>query len=269
MAESTTGSMLSFLGVNNKVHNSTDGFWGVLDTTHAFCEPHYAQSWYFAEFYNSISSLVYCAAAWYLLKKLPGDRLLQTANVWLAVLGTGSMLFHCTMKYSMQLLDEGPMVGWMTTIILAQLSCGRPFWLTGKVGILQTIVVVAAVALVVIYGVYDEYEIFVHGFSALALVSVFLGVSVKLGKESKLAKLQQKAMIVCIVALVLGKICWEFENRLCEKYPAVWPLHTMWHFFSCTSAYAAMINAYLCRVDDEVTKLPDWFGFRQQKVKSA
>lgn len=30
--------------------------------------------------------------------------------VWMAVIGFGSLLFHATLKYSMQLLDEIPML---------------------------------------------------------------------------------------------------------------------------------------------------------------
>jgi len=262
-------SKMAFFGweVQNKIHNSTDSFWGEVDTTHAFCEPHYAQSRYFAEFFNSISSLVYCLVAFYLLNKFPNDRMIQAANLWLGVLGLGSALFHGTMKYSMQLMDEGPMVGWMTTLILAQLSCGRP-WLNGKVGILQTIVVCAALGLFTVYAITDEYEIFVHGFSMLSLFSVFLGMLIVPGKDSKVAKLQRRAMIVCVVAILIGKLCWELENRMCDKYPAIWPLHPVWHFLSCLSVYAAMINGYLCRMDENAI-MPKWIGFRQEKVKTV
>ena len=36
--------------------------WGKIDAAHIFCEPKYATSPYFAEFYNAISSFVYVIA---------------------------------------------------------------------------------------------------------------------------------------------------------------------------------------------------------------
>ena len=253
--------------INNKIHNTTNGFWGDIDTTHSFCEPHYTQSWYIAEFYNSISSLVFCILSRYLFHKFPKDRMVQAANIWLLFLGIGSTLFHGTMKYAMQLMDEGPMVGWLTTIILAQLSCGRP-WLTGKVAILQAIVVLAALGLVLTYAMFDQYEIFIHGYGILVLVSFGMGYLIIPDQRSKVAKLQHKAMLVCFVAIIVGKICWELENRLCDTYPLVWPLHAVWHFLACVSVYAAMVNAYLCRMDPN-NSIPDWIGFRQERVKYA
>ncbi|EOD21083.1 hypothetical protein EMIHUDRAFT_255381 [Emiliania huxleyi CCMP1516] len=57
---------LTFLGVpsaapgadsNSTIPTSKAGYWGEPTAVHQFCEPKYASSHYFAEYFNSLSSL--------------------------------------------------------------------------------------------------------------------------------------------------------------------------------------------------------------------
>lgn len=70
---------LTFLGVPSAApgadSNSTiptskaapAGYWGEPTAVHQFCEPKYASSHYFAEYFNSLSSLVYAVVGCYML----------------------------------------------------------------------------------------------------------------------------------------------------------------------------------------------------------
>ena len=51
---------------------SRNGFWGVEDAVHTFCEPSYSQTVYAAELWNSLGSLVFVAVGLENLRRLHG-----------------------------------------------------------------------------------------------------------------------------------------------------------------------------------------------------
>merc|ERR1711992_247891 len=46
-----------------KRNHAKSGFWGRPDATHEFCEPHYATTFFAAEAWNALSSLVFLFGA--------------------------------------------------------------------------------------------------------------------------------------------------------------------------------------------------------------
>jgi len=90
-----------------------DGYWGDTTATLDWCEQNYEVSWYIAEFWNTVTNLsMIIPPLWGIYKCL--QRGLETRYLvgFLALLlvGIGSTMFHMTLQYSMQLLDEIPMV---------------------------------------------------------------------------------------------------------------------------------------------------------------
>ena len=86
-------------------------YWGAIDAQHTFCEPKYATSLYVAEYYNSLSSLVYVLAgiAGLVLCRREDWRI-NIGWLTLTLVGCGSVLFHATMRFTMELCDEVPML---------------------------------------------------------------------------------------------------------------------------------------------------------------
>lgn len=249
-------------------HAHSTGYWGPVEANHAFCEPHYAISPYIAECFNSLSSVIYILVA--LSTTFPKDSLLQTAQGWLFLVGIGSMLFHGTMRYIFQLTDEIPMVGFMATLMMAKISASfQQQEKNSKSAMMlfmaKAMVVVYSVGLMLIYVVLDEYEIFIHGFTVLVLVDTLLTLSLldKTGK-SKWTRIELWAYVISFVAIILGRVAWETEHLLCPHYPHVWPLHVVWHLFSCLSAYAAMVTVYVIRAktNGDIQRLPRFVGFQ-------
>ena len=76
------------------------------DSTIDFCEANNIHSYYIAELFNTLSSFIYVVYAIIIIKqtRLVGSGLL------LGVIGIGSALFHATLIYKLQLLDELPML---------------------------------------------------------------------------------------------------------------------------------------------------------------
>jgi dihydroceramidase len=238
--------------------HTSSGYWGPIEANHAFCEPHYMMSPYIVEWFNCTSSIIYILLA--LTVSFPKDVFLNTAaRGWLVLVGVGSMLFHGTMRYIFQLSDEIPMVGFLSTLMIAKLA----FWNKNKTRMVAiTLVMLFGVGLLIVYVVLDQYEVFIHGFAVMVLIDTVLTISL-LDSSARFGKVEVRAYLVSLVAIVLGRIAWELEHLLCFKYPQVWPLHVVWHFFSCLSAYAAMVTVYVIRArkNYEIQCLPRFVGF--------
>ena len=96
-----------------KLH-ATEGRYGKHDAEFNWCEVDYATTPYVAELWNTLTSLLYCVEA-VLLLHLHGARVIARVPYARVILGAvfatgvGSTLFHATLRYDMQLLDELPM----------------------------------------------------------------------------------------------------------------------------------------------------------------
>lgn len=248
---------------NTHMHNGT-GYWGPVDTTTTFCEPHYASSPYFAEFFNAWSSMIYVIVGAYLIRKLSKDTWVPIAALWLAAIGIGSFSFHATMRYSMQLADELPMVGFILTVILAKSTSKDHKGIEKYATFIQIWISCVAVALVTIYLYFDFYQIFLDGFTFMVVNDVVIGHLLKVGPH---LELKRKVQLRALVFIILGRVVWELENRLCENHQAiVWPLHTVWHLFSAASAYNTCIFVYLCRIAEN-DNIPEFVGYNSYSTK--
>lgn len=249
--------------VASRVHNTT-GYWGDVDATHAFCEPHYSTSPYFAEFYNSVSSMIFVVTGIYAFAMAKNDVYIQIAALWLVFIGVGSALFHGIMWYWMQLLDELPMVGFMMTLMLAYVGSKNPI-LNGKRTFLRVFILIECIGVAVVYIITQQYEIFFHGFVTIITTMGLLTFALK-QDTGRHVQHQNTAFRNGVGAIIVGRIFWESENRLCETYPAVWPLHVGWHLVSNISAYYTIMGALILRLD-EAQELPVLVGFpRKQKT---
>ena len=90
-----------------------DGYWGIPTSTIDWCEENYVISTYIAEALNTTTNSVFIALATFAIyhafhNKLE-PRFIFTAFGFLLV-GVGSWLFHMTLRYHFQLIDELPMI---------------------------------------------------------------------------------------------------------------------------------------------------------------
>lgn len=249
------------LKVTDKTQNAT-GYWGEIDTTTTFCEPHYSLSPYFAEFVNAWSSLIYVVVGIYIIRKFSNDRWNCMAGLWLVAIGLGSFLFHATMRYSMQLMDELPMVGFVwTTVMHKTLSTQQPF-IKKYATYIQVFITLQAVILVIVYTYVGEYELFLHGFTFMVLNDGFFAYLLRW--VGPYLSLKQKIHIYGACFIIFGKLVWEIENQLCLTMPDIWPMHTIWHFSSAASAYSTCIfnNLSCLPDDDDGAEIPALFGWK-------
>ena len=106
--------------------SDVSGFWGTPTATMDWCEENYAVSFYLAEFCTHSFTCTICvcvgnATTNFLflyagiseamrLKRMGISGRFVVAYLMLALIGLGSMLFHGTLRYEWQLLDEVPML---------------------------------------------------------------------------------------------------------------------------------------------------------------
>ena len=121
------------VGVDHGFNDQWPSFWGDKTSTLDWCEENYLYSQYIAEFctknnfhtcklyhYTHVSFIGNATSNFFFMyiaikgaydgykAKLPIR--LVVLYVWVFIVGLGSFLFHATLKWSMQLLDEIPMI---------------------------------------------------------------------------------------------------------------------------------------------------------------
>jgi dihydroceramidase len=239
----------AFVQINKRVHNVT-GVWGPVDAVHQFCEPHYRTTVYLAECYNCLSSLWYIFLAYRLLCQKKQSWILRALAGWLGMIGIGSFLFHGTMRRSMQLLDEGPMMGSIGTALWWKL--GLHPWSRKRAALWRSCMVIANVSIVLLYVRVGSYELFVHGFTSMVVMDTILAYSMNQGDT----KLRNR----CVATILFARIFWEMENMWCETYPRTWMAHIVWHVASGLAAYygvlynASLQSTYSENEDDDKFK---------------
>jgi len=89
-------------------------FWGLPSSTLDWCEENYLHSDYIAEFYNSLTCLSFIFLSIFGIIKTRKIKEVSfrfiLSYILLGVVGLGSIAFHSTLRYEMQLLDELPML---------------------------------------------------------------------------------------------------------------------------------------------------------------
>lgn len=89
------------------------GFWGNRTATIDWCEKNYEVTYYIAEFWNTVTNLIMILLPLWGIREIFKqnlDRRFICSYLFLMVVGFGSWSFHMTLLYSMQLMDELPMV---------------------------------------------------------------------------------------------------------------------------------------------------------------
>jgi len=109
------------------MRNPPDGYWGPATSSVDWCEANYRFSPYVAELFNTLSSLAIVGVG--ILGLVRYRKKLETrfslAFLAIATVGLGSALFHATLRFEHQMLDELPML-YLTLVMVFILLELRP-----------------------------------------------------------------------------------------------------------------------------------------------
>ena len=166
---------------------------------------------------------------------------LQCGHWSLIVVGIGSFLFHGTMRYHAELLDELPMLLLMSCGILQ--NVGSHPWAPS--GTEKRWVCGTLLTLSVLSGAYVATRVFVYFLTGFTLCTfVLFGWALALKPCPTVKYLAKRAAIV----MTSAGLVWLLENNLCPILPWVWPLHNLWHLLSCLAANDMFAAGFYDRV---------------------
>lgn len=233
------------------------GYWEPITATIDWCEDNYQYTHYLVEFWNSVTSLLFVAAGAFGLKEhfnlpLPA----RLAFFGIILVGVGSFMFHGTLKFSMQLLDELPMV----FIEAYMISCFCPEWS-------KWLFLIGGILFTIFYA-YDRTPLLfqtVYGTLQVICVIIFY-LGTRKHQSKQLTKLFYGSFLFTAFAFTL----WNIDNHLCHSclrpwkqrlwLPVLLELHAWWHVFSCIGAYWFIIG--MCSLMPEVAALEPNIEFR-------
>lgn len=225
---------------------STEGIWGLSDSQINFCESDYELSHLVAEFWNSSSSLIYCVLG------LVGAaqamharccRLYVLMFLTLAVTGAGSAIFHGTMRWWGELLDEIPMV-FLAYLFLLGLQGIHPLTSNARGKMFYTTVTLTITVGIAAYVKYKFYEIFLHMFT----LAIILSLGIVHTSRPRCMQTNQFFRLV-IAELLVGKTVWSIEHHLCGMSKVVPYLHVVWHISSAFAAYHFILTLMALRFE--------------------
>jgi len=190
-------------------------YWGNPDITLSFCEKKYNQSYWIAEYNNTISAIPYIVfGCFFLLTKI------KHIGVSMIFLGFSTMIMHGTLRYYGQWVDECSMllISYSAIKTIKNVS-NRGYYL-----------------LILYYFLIKDYFIlFFLMFSSMQIYIVYLTTKKKI---SYLRNIFIKLYIFCFI---LGMICWFIDQFLCKHIGDI-PFHAIWHLFSAFGMFYGFIG---------------------------
>ena len=227
-------------------------FWGPVDANINWCEEDYAVTPYVAEFWNSLSSLVlifFGAYGYHTCRRygIPLARF-SVAFSLVELEGVGSTLFHASMRFHMQLLDEIPMVVGNSALLFISLEDEVKRKWPGP-GLPVALAAFAAALTTVYLSFPSLYIIFLFGYSSIVVVLVSL--SAQKYRSGRLSPTSRSIFLWSIASYGLGSVLWLSENALCAHIPKWLNLHAWWHLLAGFGTYYFIEFGIAVRADRE------------------
>ena len=210
-----------------------------------FCEKKYIYSNYIAEFYNTISNIFYLIFGIYWLyifnkNNIVGINCFCYSTIFI---GIGSVLFHSTSNYYMELVDEFSMF-LLNILILDKFNKLYNSNKNKKSLVLLNNITIFSLNLSFIYYVINKsFEFFlnVYGISIVIILSNMFLYNINNNIKFKI-----------LSSLLIGKIFWELEQKYCYMFYPVFIFHSLWHFFTALTCYYIMNFMYITEAQKKI-----------------
>jgi len=229
-------------------------FWGPPTASLDWCEVNYAYTPFIAEFWNTLSSLWLTALAvfgMYEGAKLHIQTRVHMSYMALGVVGVGSALFHATLLYSCQLLDELPMI-YGTLIFLYALMEFE------KHTIIDTLfipILCSIGTLITILMLTNSSTPMLHqiAYAILVIILVIRALYITYGTNLTRAEYINFRYLFWYSLVIFGSgyVAWLTERKLCANgyvIPFV-QLHSLWHILTGTGTFGLIqfVTYYLLK----------------------
>mmetsp|Transcript_37218 Transcript_37218/g.118451 ORF Transcript_37218/g.118451 Transcript_37218/m.118451 type:complete len:503 (-) Transcript_37218:65-1573(-) len=188
-------------------------YWGSIDAMHQFCEAKYVVSTHFAEIWNALSNIpTFILPGLFGLYSTWRVHDVRLRMLWLNMfwVGIGSFLFHMTMRFKCEMLDELPMV---TLVLSGVFAKDDTHWTTSgfRKLLVHTLFLTVALVGMYLYISRGDYEIFCAVFTSLTVPALGLAFMCCFRQGGLACRLH----LASTVTLSLARVLWELEARLC------------------------------------------------------
>jgi len=259
-----------------------DGYWGPITANVDWCEPNYTHSYYLCEFWNTLSNIpmiflgfwgmcyafnIGSAAAKSKITPTNAFYSFSIGYFFLFLVGVGSWMFHMTLLYKYQMLDELPMIlgSLVFVYIVMDLHPPKECFLGEGEGEKQPSGVLGAFHRFMIENkTFRALVLFLYGLTT----SIFMALDTNNPMPMNLSYLGLVLFLVwrcfylyrsCVgdtyaqkivryyfksalaYQLVAG-ICWMIEKHLCGPlFPLTAYLHSVWHILAGVGVYQFIV----------------------------
>ncbi|XP_052784102.1 alkaline ceramidase 3-like isoform X2 [Mya arenaria] len=224
------------------------GYWGPPSSTIDWCEENYKVTHFIAEFWNTVSNVAMIIPPFigaYLLVRNNLERRLIASHLSLMCVGLGSWCFHMTLLYSMQLLDELPMI-WGSAVLVYNLATVQlPQKCHNKPLAAILFIYCSVVTLVYILCNIPIFFQISYGILVLSLI----GISIKVSLDLKWAN--KTVLLFGCLAYGLGFVMWNIDNQFCSSLKAMryhtgflsplFEFHAWWHILAGIGTYLGIV----------------------------
>jgi dihydroceramidase len=186
-----------------------------LPSSISWCESKYVFTPYIAEFFNTVTGFTFCISA-ILQFKYHRDNILFRSQFYTFIVGIGTMMFHSTLLYHWQLLDEIPMI--LIAIEYINIFCS----------INKSIFYYPIYLITLVYFINPNYQVilFQTVFASYVLIIIY-NVTFKLKNITDNYNLK-KTIIIFVISLIL----WKIEQYYCKNIIKFFQLHAIWHILT-------------------------------------
>jgi dihydroceramidase len=210
------------------------GFWGIPTASIDWCEQNYTITPFVAEFWNTLSSLAMVTAGLMGLFSRRFAKEIRLAFALLVLVGLGSVAFHATLRFELQMLDELPMLYLVTWLVWLLVENGPERRLGRWFPALLVGYVLLATAGATLNRGDAQFLAFHISFGALEIFCLLRVTWLALRPENRAVR---RRFAVGLAAYVTGIAVWFVDLKACHWVSVTLPahglpnpeLHAWWH----------------------------------------
>ncbi|XP_038051196.1 alkaline ceramidase 3-like [Patiria miniata] len=188
------------------------GFWGPKSSTLDWCERNYATTTYIAEFWNTVSNIVFIIPPLFGIAFAWRDRVdlrFILSYIGVIFIGIGSISFHLTLHIFSQMLDEISML-WATSFFLYCMMETRSKPRSTNAGLIQVLYLYNTLASLAHF-VMQEPLFFQVAFGTLTVLMLARGCYIAMNQDC-CRYLVWYPVVLYVIAFAL----WNIDNLCCE-----------------------------------------------------
>jgi len=238
------------------------GRWGVPDAEFNWCEPDYMLLDWIAEPVNTISNIIFVLAPITFLLFHDASKDVYVQAFLIMGIGVGSMLFHASLRYTMQLCDELPMFWFVTLASASYLRRLRGVHIVNYV-VAFGVAVTASILFTRQHSMAHEISrgVMTCTFSVCIVVMAWGSTAIVArmkreltGKLRGILTQSERIHSIGFVLFVAAIGCWLCDNYFCpslQQLPLKLPyphLHMWWHILTAGALYCLLV---LFQLDDK------------------